>query len=823
MGASVGLRLGAVIAVDIDVLDPAAAALMRQAAELTLGESPARIGRAPKLAMLFRVQAAMTKRRIAFWLPGDDRDKDKPHAVEVLASGQMIVLDGVHSGTGQAYRWDEGRPALANLPLVDEEAVLAFLRAVEAAIEMVGGKIVQSTVTAPSEDRRDVDQAGLQAPSAAVLAEALQHCPNDGSRDGWIKIGIAVKAASLGLSGMNHDGLPLWEAWSEKCQPEDPDDLQRRWDGFRGPFSVGWPWIERQARAGGWTGGAVLDFAGIDAPVLVPRPAPGVGARRVTVHLRPGEMHRDADLVLSAVLGDPEHGRVFDFGGRLCTIRAGRPKTVREQAGVAARPTPFVFTYCRHSLRRRLMESCAFMSTERGKRKGVAAPPDLVDMILAEGGAGAPRLQGIMTAPVLRPDGTILAAEGYDPGTGLFTDLGGIAFPAIAEAPSQTEAAAALDQLRREAFEGFPFACESDFAVAAAAFLTGLGRRAIGAAPMFIAVAPAQGTGKTALAELIAHLAFGYLPGAQGWPAKEEEREKTILAVLREGAQVVFFDNVKDGGALDSPALARAITGSTYKARVLGVSESAEVPSSALWLATGNNISAAGDLPSRAFICSLDARTERPDMRTHGRDLKDWADLHRPRMVALGLTILRAYQAAGCPDIIRVPSRFRGWDRMVRAPLAFAAGVDCLAEKLQAAGEDDPDQAARRELLDAWAELYGESAVSAGEVAKACDRASADFATVAVGAAPAGRLRTALAALGKWHVGQSPNPERIAAVLGSQDKRVAGDRRLAKEMDSRAKTYRYRLEVVGVQPPQPPQNHRATTADFADLGIGGGR
>jgi putative DNA primase/helicase len=67
-----------------------------------------------------------------------------------------------------------------------------------------------------------------------------------------------------------------------------------------------------------------------------------------------------------------------------------------------------------------------------------------------------PPLSGVIGTPTLRPDGTLLTAEGYDAATGLFL----IASPpmaAIPLAPSKAEAAEALAALS-DLLGEFPFA-----------------------------------------------------------------------------------------------------------------------------------------------------------------------------------------------------------------------------------------------------------------------------------------------------------------------------------------------------------------------------
>ena len=48
---------------------------------------------------------------------------------------------------------------------------------------------------------------------------------------------------------------------------------------------------------------------------------------------------------------------------------------------------------------------------------------------------------------------------------------------------------------------------------------------------------------------------------------------------------------------------------------MLGLSRQVDVPTSALFTATGNNLILEGDLTRRSMRCELDAKVERPELR----------------------------------------------------------------------------------------------------------------------------------------------------------------------------------------------------------------
>ena len=71
----------------------------------------------------------------------------------------------------------------------------------------------------------------------------------------------------------------------------------------------------------------------------------------------------------------------------------------------------------------------------------------------------------------------------------------------------------------------------------------------------------------------------------------------------------------------------------------------------ALLLITGNNISTRGDTFRRVLTARLDAKVETPYLRAFVLNPREYCLTHRHEMVVAGLTIVRAYVAAGCPRV----------------------------------------------------------------------------------------------------------------------------------------------------------------------------
>ena len=324
-------------------------------------------------------------------------------------------------------------------------------------------------------------------------------------------------------------------------------------------------------------------------------------------------------------------------------------------------------------------------------------------------------LVGVITAPTLRPDGTLLEASGYDTTTRLYLDM--IETPLhVPNEPTPDEAKSALDILWTP-FVDFPFVSPVAKAVHLAAVLTTAVRMSLDAAPAFAYDAPAQGSGKTLLARCVGVLAQGSDPSV--WPhtthKDDEETRKRIFTALRSGARSLIWDNVV--GAFDSPALASSLTSPIFSDRILGQSVAATVPNRILLLITGNNVLLQGEMPRRVLTCRIDSLVERPFARKFALDPYSYCRDNRQRMIAAALTLIRAGLLHGkdLPREGRLAS-FEQWDDWVRVAVLYANTLrpefGDVMESIAAQQAIDPEQEALGELLSAWHASYRDSVVT---------------------------------------------------------------------------------------------------------------
>jgi len=334
-----------------------------------------------------------------------------------------------------------------------------------------------------------------------------------------------------------------------------------------------------------------------------------------------------------------------------------------------------------------------------------------------------PPLLGTVETPTLREDGSLLDTPGYDRRSGLYYDPGRAVFPKIEAKPTRQQAEEALQQLR-EILVDFPFNDADDEpkglseAVALATLLTAVVRRSLPTAPMFGIDAFEAQSGKTLLSQIVAIMATGRKTAERPWSASEEERRKALGAALEAGDAVILFDNVDT--PLEGAAFAGAITESQFKDRRLGSNSGKDqisAPTNVLLLATGNHLTAKGDMTEgRVLVTRIVPDRELATREYRHRDLAAHVMEHRPELVVAALTVLLGFLSSPSED--RPPPtgfRHRQWGDLIAASLQWLGLPDpCLAMvRTQAA---DPEREAQCDVVRVWAQKFGEQFVTTAQL-----------------------------------------------------------------------------------------------------------
>lgn len=421
-------------------------------------------------------------------------------------------------------------------------------------------------------------------------------------------------------------------------------------------------------------------------------------------------------------------------------------------------------------------------SRQRMEWEPAACPPIVAKTLIARRGDWPfPQLRAVISAPTLRPDGSILSTKGFDHETGLLfaSDLN---WPTIPDAPSQEDAEAALSRLA-DVISTFPFASDADSSAALAMILTALARTSLPAAPLFGVNAPTPGTGKSKLIDIAAILATGHAASVMRAPSNEDELQKHIAAALMEGDTFLTLDNVEY--PLRSEFLCQVLTQGSVSVRVLGESRRLHLPTCVSLAATGNSLRVAGDLTRRTVLINLDAKMERPEERTFKTDAIDIAKARRADLVTAGLTVLRAFIVNRGPKIIPALGGFEAWSNLVRSALQWLGEADPLAnaEKVR---DRDPERERTMAVLNA---LPRETQWSVADIARWIegDRQRADYER---------QYEALTEALSEFVERGNLNRQRFGKFLQKHVDRIVDGRRIVRSFDAHRRVGLWSVEVL---------------------------
>ncbi len=307
-------------------------------------------------------------------------------------------------------------------------------------------------------------------------------------------------------------------------------------------------------------------------------------------------------------------------------------------------------------------------------------------------------LRSVTHTPIVRADGTILSAPGYDEASGVLY-LPELDVPAVSEFPTREELDDAVGVLRFLVAE-FPWLGEHDEANYLGALLTPLLRLIAPPPYKMLAIGARQpGSGKSLLGKVLRAVHGGVL--RTSWPRDDAELDKSLVSILTvTTAPVVEFDNVS--GTLSSPRMDSLLTQAEYSDRLLGSTNQPTLINDRLFVITGNNVKLGSDLTRRAFWVTIDHGVPDPELLTHFtiKSLERWATERRGLILWALLTLIRAWVVAGRP---RPPERssddYALWRSVVGGVLAHA-GVP---------GEFDAAESAQQEQGaqdDGWSQLF---------------------------------------------------------------------------------------------------------------------
>jgi putative DNA primase/helicase len=364
--------------------------------------------------------------------------------------------------------------------------------------------------------------------------------------------------------------------------------------------------------------------------------------------------------------------------------------------------------------------ACRFEKFDkRAKVKWVVTdPPDkLIERLIEVHDWKFPTVVGLINSPTMRPDGSMLDKQGYDPATQLwYRDSGDVTLPPMPDEPSKDDATKAL-ALLNSLLDEFPFDKDKEQgghsvarSVALAYIMTTVLRGAItGAVPLFLFTATEPRSGKTYLVILGGVIATGHEPIPTAGHEKREEMEKRIETAALSGRLVMHLNNLPNGMTVESEALAMLSTEGRVLIRTLGRHAEGLCDCRGTTVAlNGNNTNVAADLVPRTCYCRLDPQLEHTESRTFRGDPVANVRADRGKYLAAIFTIARAFMAAGSPrQPHKVVAGFEAWSRLIQQSLIWLGETDPHSgmDELKAL---DPVQGELQTLMDLLSEYFAD-------------------------------------------------------------------------------------------------------------------
>ncbi|WP_432114046.1 bifunctional DNA primase/polymerase [Streptomyces sp. S1] len=383
-----------------------------------------------------------------------------------------------------------------------------------------------------------------------------------------------------------------------------------------------------------------------------------------------------------------------------------------------------------------------------------------------------PPLRGIVTSPVIRPDGTLLQAPGYDAATGLYLHPR-VALRRLQAEVTEESLAKAKDIVLHQMLADFPWEKPSDRAHYLGALLTPILRPYFhGPTPMFILSSTTSGAGKSLLKDI-----FKYAYGSSDtpWPENDTELRKSITTQLyTTGQPVVVLDNLPNGYIIKSPVLSALLTAETWGDRVLGASASVTMPNDRLWILTGNGLQTGGDNGRRAMWVRINPNVPDPDQRDGFKvgDLRPWLRANASTVVAALVTMVRAWLAAGAKTVRTRKGDYSEWASLMAGLLDFLGVPGWMADRDDAMKQDS-ETAEWAAFLIAWNEKFGGQTITAGQAASSL--------TDSVPRHP--------------KTGEPPTANALGSWLKARDGRFFGKIRVVRVWDSHKCQNQWRIEA----------------------------
>lgn len=342
---------------------------------------------------------------------------------------------------------------------------------------------------------------------------------------------------------------------------------------------------------------------------------------------------------------------------------------------------------------------------------------------------GLPEIRTLITTPSFGADGKLLLGPGLHRDDGVWHEPDPeLVVPGVPEQPSTHDIRSALALLTEDLLVDFPFVSDSDRAHALAAILLPFVRQMLhGKTPLHLVEAPAVGSGKGLLCELVSIIVTGEECPVRILPESEEEVRKALTTELVSGKPIVLLDNVAEMKTLASGALAGLLTSRVWSDRRLGTNEQIYAKNTAMWMLTGNNVRLSPDLARRAVRIRISTNRADPSKRSGFKHdpIMEWAKRRRGDLVHAVLVLGQAWVTEGQPRMDCTGKRmgsFESWATCMGGILEVAGVKGFLDNVDELRARADLDAGDWHEFIAVWWRHYGRTMVAAADLTELCER-----------------------------------------------------------------------------------------------------
>lgn len=424
-----------------------------------------------------------------------------------------------------------------------------------------------------------------------------------------------------------------------------------------------------------------------------------------------------------------ERKRLYQRAGALVQVAIdGRPKEIvagsRRRASATIRRASVNDIRARMSSQAQWYQSGDVDGNKPKKDKNCMPPREVAERIHSIGSWRVPMLHGVCERPLLRPDGTFLDRNGFDPVTATFVDVAPGLEDVVASIPDAIDEkmAARAAEILLEPFREFPFVTRHHKAAFLAFVCTLVCRSAIDGNVMYFGVSgPQPNLGKTLLFDSGTAIATGQFAEHTPQCDDEKKEELEMQSFLLEGCDSIIVDNVTrqlGGRYWDVYATSR-----TMPVRLFHTQTMARVPADAVISFTGKNIRLHFDMQERLLQVKLESDVPNPGDRVFKmkEQLKTHVLRRRAELMVAAFTIVAGYLRAGSPDVVGEHGKFPEWNAVIRSAVRWGFGIDPCAGMRTDNESSDERTAESHGLLLAWMAAFPEKKVTSKELIAATD------------------------------------------------------------------------------------------------------